>query len=147
MKDRLLENTENIEIENTVENGAMLMETLEVKKLHMDFIMCYWKMLKNTTHKRVHIEPCFEIQKDMAKQVFCKVLMLKHICSANDKMKAEEHRMISLKCGKTRFFAEYARFFVFLMKLTKNRARRRRRWRRNQVFCRANGEQGHMENC
>ena len=39
--------------------------------------------------------------------------MLKHICFANEKMKAEKHRMISLKCGKTRCYSEYARLFVF----------------------------------
>ena len=39
--------------------------------------------------------------------------MLKHICFANEKMKAEKHRMISLKCGKTQCYSEYARFFVF----------------------------------
>ena len=39
--------------------------------------------------------------------------MLKHICFANEKTKAEKHRMISLKCGKTRFFSEYPSFFGF----------------------------------
>ena len=29
------------------------------------------------------------------------------------KAKAEKHRMISFKCGKTRFFSEYPRFLVF----------------------------------
>ena len=32
----------------------------------------------------------------------CKILTLKHICFGNDKMKAENHRMISLNCAKTR---------------------------------------------
>ena len=33
--------------------------------------------------------------------------MLKHICLATEKMKADKHRMISLKCGKTRFFLSF----------------------------------------
>ena len=49
----------------------------------------------------------------MAKQVIGKISMLKHICFANEKMKPENHRMISLKCGKTRFSSEYPRCFVF----------------------------------
>ena len=39
--------------------------------------------------------------------------MLKHIRFANEKTKAEKHRMSSFKCGKTRFFSEYPRFLVF----------------------------------
>ena len=39
--------------------------------------------------------------------------MLKHICFAHEKMKAEKHCMISGKCGKTRVFSEYPRFVVF----------------------------------
>ena len=45
--------------------------------------------------------------------------MLKHICFANEKMKAANYRMISFKCGEKRFFffffffSEYSRFFVF----------------------------------
>ena len=38
--------------------------------------------------------------------------MLKHICLATEKLKADKHRMISLKCGKTFFFCEYTLFFV-----------------------------------
>ena len=43
---------------------------LEVEKFHMDSIICYWKMLRNTMLKMVNFEPFFEIQKDMAKQDF-----------------------------------------------------------------------------
>ena len=39
--------------------------------------------------------------------------MLKHICFANEKTKAEKHRMISIKSGKIRFFSEYPRLLVF----------------------------------
>ena len=39
--------------------------------------------------------------------------MLKHICFANEKMKAEKHRMISFKCGKMRFFSESLGFLLF----------------------------------
>ena len=39
--------------------------------------------------------------------------MLKQICFANEEMKAEKHRMISLECGKNMIFSEYPRFFVF----------------------------------
>ena len=41
---------------------ALLMEKFEVEKLHMDSIMCYWKMFKNGTLKMVNFEPCSEIQ-------------------------------------------------------------------------------------
>ena len=33
------------------------------------------------------------------------------MCFANEKMKAEKHRMISLRCGKTRLVPEYLRNF------------------------------------
>ena len=49
----------------------------------------------------------------MAKQVFGKVSMLKHICFANEKTKAEKHRMISLKCEKYDFVPNtLGRFFI-----------------------------------
>ena len=51
----------------------------------MDSTICYWKMFRNTTLKMVNFEPFFEIQKEMAKQVFGRVSMLKHTCFANDK--------------------------------------------------------------
>ena len=38
--------------------------------------------------------------------------MLKHICFANEKMKADKHRMISIKSGKAHFFPEYPLFFA-----------------------------------
>ena len=51
----------------------------------MDSTICYWKMFRNTTLKMVNFEPFVEIQKEMAKQVFGKVSMLKHRCCANEK--------------------------------------------------------------
>ena len=42
--------------------SALLMEKFEGEKLHIDSIMCYWKMFKNSTLKMVNFEPIFEIQ-------------------------------------------------------------------------------------
>ena len=42
--------------------SALGMETFEVEKLHMDSIMCFWKMFRNTTLNMVNFEPFFEIQ-------------------------------------------------------------------------------------
>ena len=69
------------------------MEKFEVEKLHMDSIMCYWKMFKNSTLKIVNFEPFSRNPIGPGKTVFCKILMLKHTCYANEKLKAEKYRM------------------------------------------------------
>ena len=62
-------------------------------------------------------------------------------------MKAEKHRMISLKCGKTRFFFEYNRSFVLDNEKYLNAIVPPKAAEVQSVFCRNNGEQGHMANC
>ena len=56
-------------------------------------------MLLETVQKynaqMVNFEPFFRHPIGHCKTSFCKFSMLKHICFANEKKKAEKHRMIS----------------------------------------------------
>ena len=83
--------------------SALLMQKFEVEKLHMDSIMCYWKMLKNTTLKMVNFGPVFEPNRTWQNnflQDFDAQICI--ICFDNDKTKAEKYRMYSFNCAKTR---------------------------------------------